>query len=180
VNIRPTATVTRGRITVLDRMEYREFIANPNEFSDAKSTDWGEAHVPGASHPVYGFGSGGERLITFELHIDGDRNPKARSANQDRIDISQELFWYRSLIYPYQMNGKESQVAPSLVSFTYGTMWSSVLCVVKKADYKITRFSSSGTAMRGTISLALAEVVKKSQVWSDVDRDNTRFRATEI
>jgi hypothetical protein len=166
--------ITKGSISVVTfgsddfRHKHREFIYNPNEFEDAKETDWGAGKVPGASHPVYAFAAGGERLITFDLFIDGDRQKRPSFVKNGLIDISDEIRWYQSLLYPVSYASMSGKVNPATVVFTYGSMWRSVSCIVRKANVKINYFSSGGTPIRATISMALAEVVTKSKIYSDV------------
>lgn len=158
--------VVKGRFTVLRgtsaskiRIDSKSFSYNPTEIGDTKANNWTDAAVAGGSHPVYAWSSGGERLINLELFIDGDRSKIYR---QNRIDISDELAWYRSLLYPVAYNNLIEDVYPSRVLFTFGTFWSAVECVVKKADIKVTFFSADLRPVKATVSLSLAEVVSPS------------------
>ena len=65
-------------------------------------------------------------------------------------------------MYPVAYNTLIEDVYPSRVLFTFGTMWSAVECVVKKADIKVTFFTADLRPVKATVSLALAEVVSPS------------------
>ena len=157
--IKGRITVLRGKSTSKLRPESKSFSYNPTEIGDTKANNWTDAAVAGGSHPVYAWSSGGERLITLELFIDGDRS---HITKQGVIDISDDLAWYRSLLYPVAYNTLIEDVYPSRVVFTFGTMWSAVECVVKKADIKVTFFTADLRPVKATVSLALAEVVSPS------------------
>lgn len=162
------ASLTKGRITVLEnpeRIDYREFQSNPNTVNDSKSVNWGDASILGSSHPISQFGSGGERLISFELYLDA---LKSGFVTNGKVDLTPEIRWWRSLIYPIHYATTTSKVSPPKVSFTFGSMWSGVICIVKKVDVKITFFSVDLAPMRATVSIDLKEVISKSQVSSDI------------
>lgn len=163
--------VTRGRITIPARGFGRTFMFNPNEIGDAKGISFGSMEVPGASHPVYQFGAGGERLISFDLNIDGDRGRYGRETNGrdlTSLSITDELLFYRSLIYPSQYGNDIAQVFPYTVLFTFGELYSSMPCIVKKADWKVNYWTPKLQPVRATINIALAEIVTKSQTSNDV------------
>lgn len=178
VNSRPNraATVKRGRLSIPQRGTGRIFMFNPNDVSDTKGINYGSIEVPGASHPVYQYGAGGERLITFDLYIDGDRGRFGREQARDNssLSIKDELHWYRSLIYPSSFGMSYAEVAPYLVLFTYGELYVNLPCIVKKADWKVNYWvpdpKSGGRPMpvRATIPLQLAEAASHSQTANDV------------
>jgi hypothetical protein len=162
------AGVTKGRITLLEnpeRIDSRYFLYNPTTISDNKSVNWGESNIAGASHPVMQFGSGGARVISFELFLDSIRSNIVRNGI---ADLTEELRWYRSLLYPTAYLSTTAKVSPPKIAFTFGTMWDGVICVVKKADIKVSHFSTKITPMKATVALDLQEVVSKSQIYSDV------------
>lgn len=175
---RARPTVERGRISVPGRGTGRTFMFNPNDISDEKGISWGSIEVPGASHPVYQFGAGGERIISFELYIDGDRGRFGRteSRNVGSLSIKDELHWYRSLVYPTAYGSSYAQVAPYLVLFSFGELYNGVNCIVKKANWKVNYWVPTGpngspTPVRGTVSMQLGEVVTRSQTANDILSD---------
>jgi hypothetical protein len=144
-----------GGTAAKNRPESKSFWYNPTEIGDNKANNWTDAAVAGGSHPVYAWSSGGERLITFDLFIDGDRS---NITKKGVIDISDELAWYRSLLYPIKFSSQIEDVYPSVVLFTFGPFWQSVNCVVKKTDIKVTFFTANLNPVKATVSLGLAEI----------------------
>ena len=164
---RKAPTVTRGRFSVPGRGTGRTLMFNPNDVSDTKGINYGSIEVPGASHPVYQFGAGGERLISFDLYVDGDRGRFGRQEPRaaDSLSIMDELMWYRSLVYPTAYGQSYAQVAPYTVLFTFGELYNNMPCIVKKADWKINYWvpgQSGPIPVRATIPLQLAEITDKS------------------
>jgi len=159
-------TVVRGRFSVPERRTGRTMMFNPNDVSDEKTINWGSIEVPGASHPVYQYGAGGERVISFDLYIDGDRGRFGRAEPRSMdLSIMDELMWYRSLIYPSAYGMSYAQVAPFLVLFTFGELYNNVPCIVKKASWKINYWVPGPRGpkpVRATIPIQLAEVVDRS------------------
>jgi hypothetical protein len=169
-----TSKPLKGRITLLespDRIDLKEFIWNPTTVNDTKTVNWGTANVAGASHPVYQFGSGGERVISMELQFDAIRSGLYNG--QGLLDLTEELRWYRSLTYPTAYATAFSKVSPPRISFSFGTMWDGVICVVKKADPRVLMFSEKLLPLRATVSLEMVEVVTKSQIYSDVYKSDS-------
>ena len=172
--------VERGRLSVPGRGDGRVFMFNPTEVDDSKATNWGSVEVPGASHPVYQYGSGGERLISFTLYIDGDRGRYGRMTiapgphNTASLSIMDELMWYRSLVYPSQYGGSYANVAPYVVLLTHSVLYNNLPCIVKKADFKVNYWvpdpKNGGKLLpvRATVAMAFAEIVSKSQTSQDV------------
>jgi hypothetical protein len=102
----------------------------------------------------------------MELQFDAIRSGLYNG--QGLLDLTEELRWYRSLIYPTAYATSFSKVSPPRISFTFGSMWDGVVCVVKKADPKVAMFSEKLLPLRASISLEMCEVVTKSQIYSDV------------
>ena len=163
-------TVIRGRITVPARSVGRFFMFNPGSLTDTKGVTYGSVEVPGASHPTYQFGAGGERLINLELYVDGDRGrfDRQQSRVTSSLSIMDELLWYRSLIYPARYGTEIATVFPYLVLLSYGDLYQGVQCIVKKADWKIDYWTPKLEPVRATISLVLAELPNRSQTSDDI------------
>ncbi len=164
------ATVVRGRISVPARGTGRIFMFNPNDITDTKGISWGSVEVPGASHPVYQFGAGGERLVSFDLYVDGDRGRFGREQARDTssLSIRDELHWYRSLEYPTAYGGGYVRVAPFECTFTFGTLYQNMACIVKKADWKVNYWvpdpkqGGRPIPVRAIITMQIAETVSES------------------
>lgn len=143
---------------------------NPAELTDTKGVNWGTIDVPGASHPVYQFGSGGERIISFELYVDGERGRFGRQQQRDTssLSIADELVFYRSLVYPAQYGMDMANTFPYEVLFSFGQLYVQLPCIVKKADWKITYWSPQLEPVRAIISMTLGELTPRSQTQDDV------------
>lgn len=178
-SVRPT--VKRGMITVPERGIGRTFMFNPNDVSDTKGITWASGDIPGASHPVYQFGSGGERLISFDLYLDGDRGRKGREQVRPGVDttsgtgplsIKDELHFWRSLIHPNGYGQSHAKVAPLTVLFSFGELYNNLPCIVKAAPWKINYWVPSLengiVPVRATIALQLAEITTRSSVADEV------------
>lgn len=167
---------TKGQLSIPETGEVVPFMFNPNTISDAKGITWASQGIPGVSHPVEQFASGGRRVITFELYLDGDRGRRYRrvtNANRtgkgDSIDVADEIAFYRSLVYPKsQAASNVSDVAPYTVLLTFGVMFQSVPCLVNKADPTITYFKPDLSPLRATISMELIEQVDSGQSRDDI------------
>lgn len=156
-----------GRIVSPAKGTGRIFMFNPNDVTDTKGISWGTIEIPGASHPVYQFGAGGERLITFDLYIDGDRGRFGRAQARDNstLSIMDELKWYRSLVHPKAYGMQFADVAPWTILFTFGELYNNVPCVVKQANWKINYWvpgPSGPRPVRATIPIVLGEIPQQS------------------
>lgn len=165
----PFVTPIRGRLTVPRLSASKEFMFNPAEISDEKVPNYGVLEVPGASHPSYQYGSGGERLITFELNLDGDRGKVARNIPGATLSIKDDINWYRALVYPgnYEISSFV-EVYPYIVLFSFGSLYEALPCIVKRAPVNVTYWTPQLVPVRATVSMELAEVTDKSQTAKDV------------
>lgn len=172
----PLPSITKGSITVLERGITKNFMFNPNEITDEKGVNYGATEIPGVSHPVYQFGSGGERLISFELHLDGDRGRHGKDTSQG-VSIKPEILFWQSLVYPsnYLDTANDSvisQVYPFLVTFSFGTMYNRVQCIVKSVGPIVVNYWTPDLApVRAKVPIKLAEVVTRSRTSRDVFPD---------
>jgi len=160
-----TPTPTRGHITVPDRGLSQGFMFNPANVSDNKGVNYGTVNVPGASHPVYQYGSGGERIISFQIYLDGDRGRFGREeTGRQTLSIRNDINFYQSLLYPAEFDtlGFEA-VYPPIVLFTFGPMFNNIPCIVKAAPYTVTYWTPGLEPVRATINLTLGEQVEESQ-----------------
>lgn len=165
-----TPTPTRGRLTIPDRGVSKTFMFNPPNMSDSKGVNYGSIQVPGASHPVYQYGSGGERIISFALYIDGDRGRFGREeTGRQTLSIRNDLNFYRSLTYPSEFNtlGFDA-VYPPIVLFNFGPMFNNVPCIVKVANYVVNYWTPELEPVRGTVNITLGEQIDESQTADDV------------
>ena len=166
-------TVVKGKFTVLTGGVgfTKTLMFNPPEVDDSHPPIYGSIEVPGASHPVYQYGAGGERLITFNLYVDGDRGRIGGAGTRQgpqagTLDISNEVLFYRALVAPSNYTQTFANVFPPLVIFTMGSFYNGVRCLVKKADPKFTYFTPKMEPVRAMISIILAEQVDTSVISS--------------
>lgn len=163
-------TPTRGRITVLSRGITQELMFNPPTVSDNKAVTYGVIPLPGASHPVLQYGSGGERIINFTVYLDGDRGRYGRlGTSRGTLSVDDLIRFYQSLLYPGEFDVLDfTAVYPSLVSFTMGPLYNGIICVVKSAPVNVTFWTPKMEPVRATINLQLSEVVQRSKTANDV------------
>ena len=158
---------TKGRITTLNSSESRSFMFNPTEISDNKSVMWATVPIHGGSHPATQYGAGGERQWAFQLWLDGDRGQVARGV--DRLHIADEIRWYRSLLYPENLdNSTFPKGNPQLVLFSLGAYVTSALCEVRQADVQVTYFTPAMDPVRATVDMLLVERPERSQTAGQV------------
>lgn len=182
----PGIKVTKGMIVVpnasRETVRFKEFMFNPPELSDSKSVNYGTLDVPGGSHPTYQYGSGGARVFTFELYLDGDRGRSGlRQKGGDGLtllpdivglSVKQEIAWYRSLLYPTAYSsGSFESVSPRTVLFSLGNYLRSVPCKVTQADVKITFWTPYMEPVRANVAMTLEEQITRNQTSETVLRE---------
>ena len=148
-----TATVSapiKGSFTLpdLDGFVY-SFVYNPPTISVAQKAEYGAICVPGASHPVYQYGSGGEQIISFDLFIDGERgivaNGAYRKGGANGLDIRAEVHLLESLVIPLRYDpGSYSKTRPPILIFNFGSRFVNVECIMKSVNTKYTQFTADG------------------------------------
>ena len=162
-------TVTRGRLTVLSKGYSRVFMFNPPEVSDDKSVAYGTLSMPGASHPVIQYGSGGERVISFQVYLDGDRGRYGREEQRVSISVEDHIRFYQSMLYPAELSmGDMKAVFPYLLLFNFGPLYRDVACVLKAAPLRVSYWSPHLEPVRATMGLALSEVPARTVTQADV------------
>jgi Contractile injection system tube protein len=166
--------ITRGVLSVPSKNITKTFQFNPSEMDDDKQINWGTLQIPGASHPAYQYGSGGERLLTFELYLDGDRGRFDRESSGDKpeqqsLSVKSEIRFYQSLLYPtnYDINSF-TEVYPYIVLFTFGEYIKGMECVVKQARVRVNYWTPQLDPVRATISMILGESVLRSRTAMEV------------
>lgn len=174
-----TAAPNRGTLVVAERNLVITFQFNPSELSDTHETVYSKHAVPGASHPVYQYGAGGERLISFSLYLDADigwRNPATRAAytkadDGDVLSLSRLLNQVRSLTYPTVRVGSGiKQIFAPTAYLNLGNLLelNPVECIIKKADPRITFYSAGLEPLKATVNMELAQVVRRRVIAGEV------------
>lgn len=165
------ATVTRGSLTVPSAGVVKQFQFNPPEIRDVHQINWGSLLVPGASHPIYQFGSGGERLISFDLYLDGDRyGYRQNKLFPPDTNITNDVNFYKGLSYPVGYGGSFKNVYPYIVLLSIGQLFPTPIpCLLRNgSDVKYTYFQNTMAPVRAVIPLSFAEVVVQSKTASQV------------
>lgn len=175
-------TVQRGTLVTDGANPFSiTFQFNPAEINDTRSVTYGQHAVPGASHPVYQFGAGGERLLSFTLYLDADLGARATrwnsnlffdANNSNLLSLSEVLDDLRSLTYPVERispAGIKIITVPT-VYFSMGTLLESdtIECIVKRADPQITFYSPDLRPLKAKVELELAQVARKRVLASTV------------
>ncbi len=192
----PTS-VAKGRFTIRDSREYREFTLNPSSIQDTKSYGYPDFVIPGISHPVTQAGSGSARMISFPLRLDSDVGYRVQrrlaaseqetdplggdplQSNQGlRHDLTDEINWYRQFLYPEgnaRLGSPDS--LPSVLLFTFGPMYQGLPCVMTQCNVTISQWSPDLAPMRADLQIQLKEkilfTVSRSSVYSS--SQNTVF-----
>lgn len=160
--------VTKGRLVapnsnLADLVRFKEFMFNPPDMEDTKSPIYGTLDVPGGSHPTYQYGSGGPRVFTFTLHLDGDRG-WSHLRQQGPLDsgvglsVRQEIAWYRALLYPTEYNpGAFRAVSPPIVLFSLGNYLRAVPCLMTAAAVTVNYWTPRMDPVRADIAVTLEE-----------------------
>lgn len=165
----PHPQVTKGRLTTVKSGDSRQFMFNPNKIKDDQGVNYGVL-TPAGGTPIYQFGSGGERIITFKLFFDGDRGRiGVGRALGEPLDVSDELNFYRSLLIADAYDRTDiSRVFPQQVLFTLGSYVTALLCIVVKAGVTVNFWTPKMAPVRATVDIVLKEVLNRNRVASDV------------
>lgn len=161
----PFPTVKKGRVTIPATGQFRNFMFNPNEVTDAPSVNFGMILVQGSSQPVYQYGSGGERIISFELFFDGDRGRLARrnqpgvfSSFEDSLSVNNEIKWYQALLYPQEYDTQDFvKTYPYIVLLSLGNFLDAVPCLLKSAPVTVDYWTPNMDPVRATMAMSFAE-----------------------
>lgn len=155
-----------------------EFQYNPTQLSDRRSVSYTTLNAPGLVIPVRQYSQGGDRTLSFTVHVDGvfkgpadDQIPIARGANGS---IQPELNKYRAFMYPQQYRqgvswqdargsfaplyeGVQQFASPPLCRFGFGQD-RVVDCVVSEVNITELLFNADLAPMRAEVSVTLLEL----------------------
>ena len=155
------------------------FQYHPADVSDSRQIGWNFEQIPGGSHPLVYWSSGGERTISFTAQFSRDINgnitpsdiatgnvPEAvfdRKRNPDLRAVAKWLDWYS---YPlYVKNGRSMSpptlllVLPGLQLGFYGD--DDILCVLTSCEKQYKDFWPDGSPRRMDASLSFVEIVQE-------------------
>jgi hypothetical protein len=99
---------------------FQSFQYFPEKIIDNRSAEYASKIVPGGSHPIYTFISGGERSISFDAIFTNENSINSSTTFKEQpysIDIPQALRWVRTATYPTITTGGISQAPPLVVVY---------------------------------------------------------------
>lgn len=144
----------RGYLIDVDGGGQIEFQYNPSEVVDEKATHFAAIRIPGMSHPRYQFVSGEPRKILFRLSL--FKGP-----------VKERVHWLQSLLYP-EHAGTMLKHAPHRVLFIFGSLFPSVLCIVREVKARFHGLFEPDTLLpeQADVDLVLEEYIDESvEVW---------------
>jgi hypothetical protein len=165
---------------------YQAFQYYPEKISDSKSVEYTSKSIPGGSHPIYTFISGGERTISFDAIFVNDEGPPLSvlegglriatwKPRKEVQDVAGGIKWLRYCLYPTYKNGVAK--APPLVILYLpesgiigdGNKKNSVIGILTRADVTYESFYRNGTPRLAVVSCEIKEVVQTQKKWQFTD-----------
>lgn len=135
------STVKKGYIKNKDTGKVKSFLYNPSDFSDSKSTTFGEISAPGSSYPRFQYINGGARTVSFDVYVRG----KASEVNS-HLNFLEEFLPKRGTKFS----------KPPILIFAMGSYVKE--CILQDIGRNFTRFDNNLNATEVTVSLKLTEV----------------------
>lgn len=179
---------------------FKAFQYFPEKVSDSKSVDYSQKSVPGASHPIYTFISGGERTITFDAIFVDDAGPTSASDllsggktfsvkdadKRDIQDIESAIKWLRYCMYPSYKSGVAK--APPLVVLYLpnsgiigtGNYTDSIVGILRRADVTYEAFYRNGKPRIAVVSIEIVEVIQTKRGWGFQGTESSQFDKSYI
>lgn len=177
----------------------------PENITDTRSPNWASREIPGGSHPIYTFISGGPRVVSFSAVFTQDENPEPSGiagfftgANaislgsifggkrKDTADIAAALRMLRAFTYPKY---NENVVSPPDLCVIYlpnsgiigqPNFPDSIVGAMTQCDITYESFHRNGEARIAVVSLAFAEVIQLGDNWGFVGSEtNFDFAMSE-
>jgi hypothetical protein len=175
---------------------FQAFQYFPEKITDSKGVDYASKTIPGGSHPIYTFISGGERTVTFDAIFANDDNPNSGATvknfltgkasfsplsltkvRPDVVNIPEAIKWLRSFLYPEYKNNVAK--APPLVVLYLpnsgivgvGDYPDSIVGILTRADVSYEAFHRDGTPRLVVLNLEIKEVPQIKQQWKFQSRE---------
>lgn len=134
---------TKGYIKNTKTGEMKEFIYNPESFSDSQGVKYQDIESPGSSYPLTQFVSGQAKKISLELFLyDKSGNNKVRK--------------YIAFLEKFLPNGKNRFASPAPLLFVFGSYIEK--CVMENIDKEYLEFDTSLEPTRAKVKLSLKKV----------------------
>ena len=154
----------------------------PSQVRDTQAAEYNTRQIPGGSHPLYQWISGGERLIGFEAvftsEIDESRalNGAALTtgvlsipSSKCSVNVGAAINKLQSYMYPSYGDDGAATPPPRLHLCFPGTRIGrandedAILCILKRCDVTQESFYPGGAIRIATVTLEFAEVVQHSE-----------------
>jgi hypothetical protein len=167
-----------------DKLE-RAFQYWPETLTDSRGdTGWQEKQVPGGSHPLLQWTSGGGRRFSFSVFFGRDQSTyydtdlvSGKEEDEDNVDIAAGIAWLRYFTYPlYKKNSVEVE-APSVLMLVFphsrlGSAFGAgdgeayvgrdeVFCVMTSCDVTYHAWFPDGSPRVAEVSLEFLETIQR-------------------
>lgn len=175
--------------------DIRAFQYFPEQVSDSRGTEWARRQIPGGSHPLLTWVSGGERVISFTAIFTQDANPESKgfgsflsggfdfsltdnnkhSLSQDtpRGGIPAAIAFLRQFTYPDYVGQELIAQAPSLAVvylpnsgiISATAIPDSIVGAMTECNVTYEAFHRNGAPRIVAISLSFIECIQTSLAW---------------
>jgi hypothetical protein len=148
----------------------------PESLSDQKDSTWEERKIPGLSHPLYHWSSGGGRTLTFTAAMARDNDPDEIAASSvltptDKVhnyDIEAAIAWLRSFQLPTYTDEGVPLPPPKLFLYLQGMRLGldnqmGVLCYLSGCDITVQNWFPGGKIRYVEVALSFIELIQKDR-----------------
>lgn len=172
----------------------------PETITDSKSSNWNEKNIPGGSHPLYQWISGGGRTISFTAVFSNEKNPEppgglslgalVGSLLNSKDDIHSQncavaIASLRGYMYPTYADSAGSSIGrvkapPKAMLVLPGSGIvapsspgiDSITCVMTQCDIVYEGFYRMGAPRLVSVQLSFSEIIQIGDTWSFDDRED--------
>ena len=150
----------------------------PESLSDTKDSTWEERRIPGLSHPLYHWSSGGGRTLTFTVTMARDNDPDEIEATavpiltpRDKLhnyDIEAAIAWLRSFQLPSYTDEGAPLPPPKVFLWLRGMRLGldgqmGVLCYMSGCDITVQTWFPGGKLRYVEVALSFIEIIQKDR-----------------
>lgn len=142
----------------------------PENLSDDKSSEWQERQIPGLSHPLYHWVSGGARNLTFTAIFARDNDPdEVDDPTSDKLalyDIEAAIAWLRSFQLPSYTDEGDPLPPPKLLLVFQGQRLGldgsrGLLCLLTGCSIQTQAWFPGGKLRYVEASLTFVETIQR-------------------
>lgn len=147
----------------------------PESIQDSKSSVYSDKQIPGGSHPVKQWVSGGPRTLSFTIMISRDTlevDTAEETNDQYNVDVAAGVAWLRSMMYPlYDPKTGFSEPPPVMLldlpnsgigAFNQDSSKDQFQGVLNQCDVTYQAFFNDGTPRYVEVSVTFEEVVQSA------------------